>query len=100
MSDFLLQVWNAVARLGLARPSATEWTLLILLAALVLVLRAFRDNYFKLWVLGWAAVPIPTCPRWQCPVAMCMRVVGSQPPVPARPITSPSGMGAVGRHWV
>lgn len=55
MSDFLLQVWNAVARLGLARPSATEWTLLILLAALVLVLRAFRDNYFKLWVLGWAA---------------------------------------------
>jgi len=55
MSDFLSQVWNAVARLGLARPSATEWTLLILLAASVLVLRAFRDNYFKLWVLGWAA---------------------------------------------
>src|SRR5246127_834511 len=55
MSDFLSQVWNAVARLGLARPSATEWTLLILLAASVLVLRAFRDHYFKLWVLGWAA---------------------------------------------
>jgi PAS domain S-box-containing protein len=54
MSDFLLQVWNAVARLGLARPTSIEWTLLILLAASVLALRAFRENYFKLWVLGWA----------------------------------------------
>src|SRR6201993_1702214 len=54
MSDFLLQVWNAVARLGLARPSSVEWTLLILLAASILALRAFRENYFKLWVLGWA----------------------------------------------
>ena len=55
MSDFLLSVWNAVGRLGLARPSATEWTLLILLAASVLALRAFRETYFKLWVLGWVA---------------------------------------------
>jgi PAS domain S-box-containing protein len=54
MSDFLLQVWNAVAKLGLARPSSIEWTLLILLGASVLALRAFRENYFKLWVLGWA----------------------------------------------
>src|ERR1700757_1183772 len=54
MSDFLLQVWNAVSRLGLARPSSVEWTLLILLGASVLALRAFRENYFKLWVLGWA----------------------------------------------
>jgi two-component system NtrC family sensor kinase len=44
-----------MANLGFVPPSATEWTLLILLGASVLALRAFRDNYFKLWVLGWAA---------------------------------------------
>jgi len=40
--------------LGLARPSATEWTLLILLGGSLLALRAFRENYFKVWVVGWA----------------------------------------------
>ena len=55
MSDFLLSTWHSVARLGLTRPSAIEWTLLILLAASVLALRAFRESYFKVWVLGWAA---------------------------------------------
>jgi len=49
-------MWNSLARLGLARPSATEWTLLILLGASVVALRAIRDNYFKVWVLGWAAL--------------------------------------------
>jgi len=55
MSASLLSIWNVVTRLGLARPSAEEWTLLALLAASVLALRAFRESYFKLWVLGWAA---------------------------------------------
>jgi len=58
MSDFLSLTWSAVARLGLARPSATEWTLLILLGASVLALRAIRDNYFKVWVLGWAVLVV------------------------------------------
>ena len=55
MSAPLLSIWNSLAKLGLARPSAVEWTLLILLGASLLVLRAYRDNYFKVWVLGWAA---------------------------------------------
>jgi hypothetical protein len=41
-----------VIDLGLARPWAVEWTLLILLGASVLALRAFRENYFKIWVLA------------------------------------------------
>jgi len=56
MSASLLSIWSSLARLGLARPSATEWTLLILFGASVLTLRAFRESYFKLWVLGWAAL--------------------------------------------
>ncbi|HYM77312.1 MAG TPA: ATP-binding protein [Candidatus Dormibacteraeota bacterium] len=55
MSASLLAIWNSAARLGFARPSAAEWTLLILLGASVLALRAFRENYFKVWILGWAA---------------------------------------------
>jgi PAS domain S-box-containing protein len=55
MSAPLLSIWNSLAKLGLGRPSASEWTLLILLGASLLVLRAFRENYFKIWVLGWAA---------------------------------------------
>ena len=38
------------------RPSAAEWTLLILLGACLLALRTFRDSYLKLWVVGWAAL--------------------------------------------
>ena len=55
MSAPLSSIWNSLAQLGLAWPSATEWTLLILLGASVLALRAFRDHSFKIWVLGWAA---------------------------------------------
>ena len=50
MSAPLLSIW------GLARPWAVEWTLLILIGASVLGLRAFRENYFTIWVLGWAAL--------------------------------------------
>ena len=55
MSDSLFSMWNSVTRLGLARPSATEWTLLILLGSLLFALRACRENYLKVWVLGWTA---------------------------------------------
>src|SRR5262249_42329546 len=54
MSAPLLPIWNSLATLGLTRPSAVEWTLLILLGASVLALRAVRENYYKVWVLGWA----------------------------------------------
>lgn len=42
--------------MGVARPSAAEWSLLILLAVSLLALRAFREGYLKIWVLGWATL--------------------------------------------
>jgi len=42
--------------LGIARPSAAEVTLLILLGASLLALRAFRETYLKVWILGWTAL--------------------------------------------
>ena len=49
-------MWNSAERLGIVRPSAAEWTLLILLGASLLALRTFRDSYLKIWVVGWAAL--------------------------------------------
>jgi len=37
-------------------PTAAELTLLILLGASLLALRAFRESYLKVWVLGWTAL--------------------------------------------
>ncbi len=56
MNAYLWSIWNTVARLGLTRPSASELALLILLGATVLILRAFRENYLKVWILGWTAL--------------------------------------------
>jgi PAS domain S-box-containing protein len=56
MSASLWSIWNTAARLGLARPTAEELSLLILLGAAVLALRSFRENYLKVWVLGWTAL--------------------------------------------
>jgi PAS domain S-box-containing protein len=55
MSASLWSFWNTIARLGLARPTAAELALLILLGASLLALRAFRENYLKIWVVGWTA---------------------------------------------
>jgi PAS domain S-box-containing protein len=55
MSATLWAIWNTAARLGLAKPTAAELALLILLGASLLALRAFRENYLKVWVLGWTA---------------------------------------------
>jgi PAS domain S-box-containing protein len=56
MSASLFSIWNSAARLGLATPTAAELSLLILLGASLLALRAFRENYLKVWVLGWTAL--------------------------------------------
>ncbi len=56
MSASFWSIWNSVARLGLAKPTAAELALLILLGTSLLALRAFRENYLKIWVLGWTAV--------------------------------------------
>lgn len=56
MSASFWSIWNEAAKLGLARPSPAEWTLLILLGASLLVLRAFRETYLKIWIAGWVAL--------------------------------------------
>jgi PAS domain S-box-containing protein len=56
MSASLWSIWNSVARLGLVKPTAAELALLILLGASLLALRAFRENYLKVWILGWTAL--------------------------------------------
>ena len=45
-----------MAGLGVARPSAAEVTLLVLLGASLLALRAFRGLYLKIWVAGWTVL--------------------------------------------
>ena len=55
MSASLWSIWNSAASLGISRPTAAEVTLLIMLGASALALRAFRENYFRVWVLGWLA---------------------------------------------
>ena len=56
MNVSLWSLWNSVATLGIAKPSAAELALLIVLGASLLALRAFRENYFKVWILGWTAL--------------------------------------------
>ncbi|HZC23990.1 MAG TPA: GAF domain-containing protein, partial [Candidatus Binatia bacterium] len=58
MSTSFWSLWNSVEKLGLARPSTAEWTVLILLGASLLALRAFRESYLKIWVFGWTALVI------------------------------------------
>jgi PAS domain S-box-containing protein len=56
MNASLWSILNSVARLGIAKPTAAELALLILLGASLLGLRAFRENYLKVWVVGWIAL--------------------------------------------
>lgn len=56
MSASLWSIWNSAERMGIVRPSAAEWSLLILLGISLLALRSLRESYLKVWVLGWAAL--------------------------------------------
>ena len=53
MSASFWSIWNTTAQLGLARPTTAEFALLVVLGASLLALRAFRETYLKIWVLGW-----------------------------------------------
>jgi two-component system NtrC family sensor kinase len=55
MNASLWSILNSAARFGIAKPTAAELALLILLGASLLTLRAFRENYLKVWVVGWIA---------------------------------------------
>src|SRR5579871_6262556 len=48
-------IWRMAAELGMAKPSA-DFALLLLLAASVLVLFAFRERYLKIWIAGWTVL--------------------------------------------
>ena len=56
MTADLWSMWNSAARLGLPAPTAAEISLLILLGALLLALRTFRENYLKIWVVAWLSL--------------------------------------------
>jgi PAS domain S-box-containing protein len=58
LSAYLWSIWNTIARLGLAKPTVAELALLIVLGASLLALRAFREIYLKVWVLGWLALTL------------------------------------------
>jgi PAS domain S-box-containing protein len=49
-------IWSVAAQLGIARPSMADWMLILLLGASLLVLLAFRERYFKIWVAGWTVL--------------------------------------------
>ena len=55
MNASLWSILNSAAKLGIAKPTASELALLILLGASLFALRAFRENYLKVWVVGWIA---------------------------------------------
>ncbi len=56
MSASLWSIWNAAAKLGIARPTAAEFALLILLGASLLVALTLRESYLKIWIVGWTAL--------------------------------------------
>lgn len=53
MSSALWSIWSVATQLGLSRLTAGECALLIVLGALLLVLRSFRERYLMIWVAGW-----------------------------------------------
>ena len=64
MSDLLWSIWNCGSKAGncqavSGRVDAAD----LCWAPRLLALRAFRENYLKVWVLGWAAWSPPRCPE-------------------------------------
>src|SRR5260370_10877496 len=53
MSSALWSIWSVATQLGLSRLTAGECALLIVLGALLLVLRSFRERYLMIWIAGW-----------------------------------------------
>src|SRR6266851_5521295 len=55
MSSALWSIWSVATQLGLSKLTVGECALLIVLGALLLVLRSFRERYLMIWVTGWIA---------------------------------------------
>jgi PAS domain S-box-containing protein len=58
MSASYQSVWSTAVEIGIAKPNAAEFALLLLLGATLIVLLAFRERYLKVWVAGWAALAV------------------------------------------
>ena len=58
MTVSLSPLWSIADQLGITRPSVPDLALIVLLAASLLVLLAFRETYLKVWTLGWAALVV------------------------------------------
>ena len=58
MNVSLSSLWSLAAQLGMAAPSTPDSALIVLLAASLLVLLAFRENYLKIWIVGWAGLVV------------------------------------------
>ena len=56
MNASLSSILNSVAGLGLGRPTASDYALLILLGACLLALRAVRETHVRIWTAGWIAL--------------------------------------------
>lgn len=56
MNVSLSSLWSLGAQLGVARPSTPDLALMLLFAASLLVLLAFRETYLKIWIVGWSAL--------------------------------------------
>ena len=61
MNEPISSIWKTAAQFGLTRPAAAEWSLLLLLGAFLLTLKACRDKYLKAWIAGWMALAASSC---------------------------------------
>ncbi len=53
MTASLWSFWNTVAQPAIARLKPGEWTLLLTVAASLLVLCVFRERYLSIWAAAW-----------------------------------------------
>ena len=56
MNVSLSSLWSLAAELGITRPSTPDLALILLFAASLLVLLAFRETFLKVWIVGWSAL--------------------------------------------
>src|SRR4030081_524444 len=56
MSSALWSIWSVATQLGLSKLTAGGCALVVVLGALLLVLRSFRERYLMIWIAGWTAL--------------------------------------------
>ena len=56
MNPSLASGWNLAGQIGIARLTAADIALLVIMGALLAVLRVCRERYLLLWTLGWVGL--------------------------------------------